>query len=113
MATNGIRKIPYEGLENLPIGVSVWGNFATDKELRGQGKVDIFHKALKNYRDDARAFWYYTVAPGHAQEVEGVVAGAWKTATRYCSTTIPTCLERARRWITGTASPKCRRPSTG
>ena len=74
VATNGIRKIPYEGLENLPIGVSVWGNFETDKELRGQGKVDIFHKALKNYRDDARAFWYYTVAPGHAQEVEGVVA---------------------------------------
>ncbi|MBK7407888.1 MAG: radical SAM protein [Saprospirales bacterium] len=73
LATNGIRKIPYEGLENLPIGVAVWGNPATDKALRGQGKADIFQKALKNYKDDPRAFWYYTVAPGHAHEVESVM----------------------------------------
>jgi MoaA/NifB/PqqE/SkfB family radical SAM enzyme len=73
VATNGIRKIPYEGLENLPIGVAVWGNAATDKSLRGGGKIDIFKKALENYRGDPRAFWYYTVAPGHAREVEGVV----------------------------------------
>ncbi|MBK8920938.1 MAG: radical SAM protein [Saprospirales bacterium] len=72
VATNGIRKIPYEGLENLPIGISVWGDCDTDQALRG-GK-DIFEKGLNNYRDDPRAFWYYTVAPGHAHEVERVVA---------------------------------------
>ena len=73
VATNGIRKIPFEGLENLPIGISVWGNPDTDRALRAGGKSDIFQKALHNYRDDPRAFWYYTVAPGHAHEVEGVV----------------------------------------
>jgi len=71
VATNGIRKIPYEGLENLPIGISVWGDHDTDRALRG-GR-DVFKKGLKNYRDDPRAFWYYTVAPGYAHEVEAVV----------------------------------------
>ncbi|HFA50271.1 MAG TPA: radical SAM protein [Bacteroidetes bacterium] len=73
VATNGIRKIPFEGLENLPIGISVWGNENTDKILRGGDKIDVFQKALKNYKDDPRAFWYYTVAPGNANEVEWVV----------------------------------------
>ena len=73
VATNGLRKIPFEGMENLPIGIAVWGNAETDRALRGGGKVNVFQKALKNYRDDPRAFWYYTVAPGHAHEVESVV----------------------------------------
>ncbi len=73
VATNGIRKIPFEGLENLPIGISVWGNHDTDKTLRGGDKINIFQKALINYKDDPRAFWYYTVTPGGAKEVENVV----------------------------------------
>ena len=73
VATNGLRRIPRQGFEQLPIGVSVWGDHATDRELRGGGKLDVFRRALANYRGDERAFWYYTVAPGHANEVEGVV----------------------------------------
>ena len=73
VATNGLRRIPYDGFENMPIGVAVWGDHTTDRELRGGGRVDVFRKALRNYRDDDRAFWYYTVAPGHAHEVERVV----------------------------------------
>ena len=73
VATNGIRKIPYAGFENLPIGISVWGNHNTDKWLRGNGKIEVFAKALKQYKDDPRAFWYYTVAPGLSHEVESVV----------------------------------------
>jgi len=73
VATNGIIRIPYEGLENLPIGISVWGDHATDRKLRGGGSADVFSTALRNYEDDPRAFWYYTVAPGHAHEVERVV----------------------------------------
>lgn len=74
VATNGLRKIPMEGFEDLPIGISLWGSPQTDRLLRGSGKIDVFAKALKNYRNDARAFWYYTVAPGLAHEVETVVA---------------------------------------
>lgn len=73
VVTNGLRKIPYEGFENMPITVSVWGDHETDKNLRGGGKVDVFAKALKNYKDDRRAQWYYTTTPGHAHEIEGVV----------------------------------------
>ncbi len=73
VATNGLRKIPYEGLEKMPIGIAVWGDHQTDKNLRGKGRIDVFARALKNYRDDPRAFWYYTVTPGNAHEIESVV----------------------------------------
>ncbi len=73
VATNGLRRIPTEGLENLPIGVAVWGDHATDRWLRGSQRVDVFARALENYRGDQRAFWYYTVAPGLAHEVASVV----------------------------------------
>ena len=73
VATNGLRKIPYQGFEEMPIGIAVWGDHATDKYLRGSEKIEVFKKALRNYRDDPRAFWYYTVAPGHAHEIERVV----------------------------------------
>ncbi len=71
--TNGIRRIPYEGFENMPIAVSVWGDHATDTHLRGGGKVDVFAKGLKNYKDDPRAIWYYTTTTGNAHQIERVV----------------------------------------
>ena len=73
VATNGLRPIPRGGFEQLPIGVSVWGGAAGDRELRGGGRADVFARALRNYQDDGRAFWYYTVCAGRAGEVEGVV----------------------------------------
>lgn len=71
--TNGVQKIPYEGFENMSIGVSIWGDHETDKKLRGGGKIDIFSKALRNFRDDPRVQWYYTTTPGHVNEIERVV----------------------------------------
>jgi hypothetical protein len=73
IASNGLRAIPREGLEDMPIGISVWGDTAVDRDLRGGGKIDVFERALRNYRDDPRAFWYYTVTAGGAPEVERVV----------------------------------------
>lgn len=73
VATNGLRKIPYEGFEKMPIGIAVWGDHETDRALRGDGRVDVFEKALRNYKDDPRAFWYYTTTPGNAHEIESVV----------------------------------------
>ncbi|MAG57736.1 MAG: hypothetical protein CMJ83_15725 [Planctomycetes bacterium] len=73
VATNGVVPIPRHGFEELPIGVSVWGDTVTDRALRGGGRRDLFAAALDNYRNDPRAFWYYTVAPGHATQVESVV----------------------------------------
>jgi len=73
VSTNGIIKIPKDGFENMPIGVSVWGNHKTDSNLRSNGKRDIFSIALNNYKNDSRAFWYYTVSSGNAYEIESVV----------------------------------------
>lgn len=73
VATNGWIRIPREGFENMPIGISVWGDTETDRRLRGSGSRDVFSRALANYRDDARAFWYYTVTPGNVDEIETVV----------------------------------------
>ncbi len=74
VATNGLRRIPYEGFEELPIGVAVWGDRQTDAALRAPDeRKDLFSRALKNYRDDSRAFFYYTVAPGTADQIERVV----------------------------------------
>ena len=73
VATNGLRRIPVRGFEDLPIGVSVWGDHATDRRLRGGDRTDVFARALERYRNDPRAFFYYTVAPGHAGQIEEVV----------------------------------------
>ena len=73
VATNGLIRIPEDGLEEMPLGIALWGNRETDSNLRDRGRRDLFSIALDNYRGDERAFWYYTVAPGCADEVEDVV----------------------------------------
>lgn len=70
--TNGLKKIPVEGFETMPIALSVWGGHETDKMLRGGGKKDIFAKALQHYKNDARVTWYYTTTAGNADEIEDV-----------------------------------------
>ncbi len=73
VATNGLVKIPFEGFENMPIGVSIWGDHDTDSKLRNNGKRDLFKIALDNYKNDSRAFFYYTVLSENANEIESVV----------------------------------------
>lgn len=73
VATNGLIRIPHEGFEEMPIGIAIWGNHETDSQLRINGKRDLFKKAKSNYKNDPRAFWYYTVAAGNADQVERVV----------------------------------------
>lgn len=71
--TNGIRRIPMRGFEDMSIFVSVWGDHALDTELRGGGRLDVFARGLANYRDDRRVMWYFTVSAGNADQVEPVV----------------------------------------
>jgi hypothetical protein len=71
--TNGLRAIPVAGLEDMPISVSVWGDRAIDKELRGYGKIDVFDRALANYRADPRVVWYFSLMSGSGSELKEVV----------------------------------------
>ncbi|MGL1936098.1 MAG: radical SAM protein [Fibrobacterales bacterium] len=73
VVTNGVKKIPMEGFENIALAISVWGDHETDTLLRGKGTNNIFEKALTYYKDDPRARWYYTASAGNADQIEGVV----------------------------------------
>jgi Radical SAM superfamily len=82
VATNGLIRIPFDGLEEMPLGIAVWGDQRTDTLLRGNGKHDVFATALQNYRNDDRAFFYYTVTPGNAGEIESVVTRCVENGNR-------------------------------
>lgn len=82
VATNGLIRIPTAGLEDMPLGIALWGNRETDSKLRDRGQRDLFSMALDNYRNDPRAFWYYTVAPGCANEIEAVVTECVENGNR-------------------------------
>jgi hypothetical protein len=73
VVTNGLKALPQEGLEDVTIAVSMWGDRATDRLLRGYGKIDIFDKALQNYAGDARVRWYITLPANPAEETAEVV----------------------------------------
>jgi Radical SAM superfamily/4Fe-4S single cluster domain len=73
VVTNGIRPIPCDGLENAAIAISVWGDRKNDRKLRGLDKIDIFDRALSNYRSDPRVGWYITLPPRPSSETEEVV----------------------------------------
>jgi len=66
VSTNGLRRIPYEGFEDITIAISVFGGGPLDDELRAIGPngkrfTGLFGKALANYRDDERAGFVYAV----------------------------------------------------
>jgi Radical SAM superfamily/4Fe-4S single cluster domain len=73
VVTNGIRPIPRDGLENVAIAISVWGDRKNDRKLRGLDKMDIFDRALSEYRSDPRVVWYITLPPKPSPETEDVI----------------------------------------
>jgi hypothetical protein len=72
IVTNGKDRIPTEGLENVRLAISFWGDEDQDMLLRGRGKMDVFDQALQNYRNDKRAGFYYTIIPGFINNIEKV-----------------------------------------
>jgi pyruvate formate-lyase activating enzyme-like uncharacterized protein len=69
VVTNGTIKIPIEGLENIRIAVSFWGDRERDTELRGRGKRNIFKESLENFKNDPRVGFYYTTIPGFSEGI--------------------------------------------
>lgn len=74
VVTNGSLTIPLEGLEDIRIAISFWGDESQDTLLRGQGKRDIFSEALKNFKDDPRVGFYYTTVAGCSQGIESATS---------------------------------------
>lgn len=78
ISTNGLKKLPVEGFENVGIGVSVWGGGPLDDELRaikpgGKRFEGLFETALDNYRGDRRALFVYAVTEGGIAHIEPTV----------------------------------------
>lgn len=73
IVTNGLRPVPRDGLEDVALAVSVWGDAENDRMMRGYGRIDVFQRALKNFRNDDRVIWYITLASDPAPETAYVV----------------------------------------
>jgi len=70
IATNGLIRIP-EAV-GYRIHISVWGNDATSKRVRGA--ADMLERQLDNYQDDPRAVFVYTFTPANIDEAYDVTA---------------------------------------
>lgn len=68
ISSNGLRRLPREGFENVAVALSLFGGGAHDDELRairpsGRRFTGLFDTVLDNYRDDPRAHFIYAITP--------------------------------------------------
>ena len=78
VSTNGIRKLPLTGFENVNVAITLFGGGPLDDELRGikpSGKrfSGLFDKALGNYRNDGRVIFIYAVTSKGLPHIEDTV----------------------------------------
>lgn len=66
VSTNGLKRVPIDGFENVTIAVSLFGGGPLDDDLRAIGPngktfTGLFDRALKNYKNDDRAGFVYAI----------------------------------------------------
>lgn len=66
ISTNGLKRLPREGFENVAVQISLFGGGKLDDELRaikpgGQRFTGLFEQALRNYEGDPRACFVYAI----------------------------------------------------
>jgi MoaA/NifB/PqqE/SkfB family radical SAM enzyme len=69
-ATNGIIKVPRDRFPDMMIGISLWGDEADEKVLRGK---DAFSVSSKNYAGDPYTYYLYTITPKQLGKTERVI----------------------------------------
>jgi len=69
-ATNGQIKVPRDRFPDMMVGISLWGDPETEKELRGR---DTFAVSSKNYAGDPYTYYLYTITPRQLGRLEDVV----------------------------------------
>jgi MoaA/NifB/PqqE/SkfB family radical SAM enzyme len=69
-ATNGLIKVPRDEFPDMMVGISLWGNSATEKELRGK---DVFSISAENYKGDPYTYYLYTITPAQLGQTDEVV----------------------------------------
>ncbi|GGB23679.1 hypothetical protein GCM10011505_01120 [Tistrella bauzanensis] len=78
ISSNGLRRLPMEGFENVAVGLTLFGGGPMDDELRGikpSGRTfqGLFDTALANYRDDPRAGFIYALTENGIDHIEETV----------------------------------------
>ena len=78
VSTNGLKKLPYEGFEDVAIGISLFGGGSLDDELRailpsGKRFNGLFDKSLENYENDPRVGFIYAVTEDGIEHIEPTV----------------------------------------
>ena len=70
-ATNGLIKIPRDRFPDMMLGISLWGDEADEKILRGK---DTFTISRKNYAGDPNVYYLYTLTPRQLGKIEPVIS---------------------------------------
>ena len=70
-ATNGLIKIPRDRFPDLMLGISLWGDEADEKTLRGK---DTFSISSKNYEGDPNVYYLYTLTPKQIGKIERIIS---------------------------------------
>ena len=78
ISSNGLRRLPNEGFENVGVALTLFGGGALDDELRARrpsgGRFQgLFEKVLENYKNDHRVGFVYALVPKAASEIEPTV----------------------------------------
>ena len=78
VATNGLKKFPLQGFENVALLVALFGGRGLDDELRaikpgGRRFTGLFDKSLENYRNDPRAFYLYAITEDGIDQIAEAV----------------------------------------
>ncbi len=69
-ATNGLIKVPRERFPDMMVGISLWGDEADEKALRGK---DTFAISSKNYEGDPYTYYLYTITPRQIGKTGGII----------------------------------------
>jgi len=69
-ATNGLIKVPRDRFPTMMVGISLWGDEADEKLLRGK---DTFSISSRNYEGDPHAYYLYTITPRQLGKTERIV----------------------------------------
>jgi len=69
-ATNGLIKISRERFPDMMLGISLWGDEADEKILRGK---DTFSISSKNYEGDPNVYYLYTLTPKQIGKIERII----------------------------------------
>jgi len=69
-ATNGLIKIPRDRFPDMMLGISLWGDEADERVLRGK---DAFSISSKNYAGDPHTYYLYTITPKQLGKTDRII----------------------------------------